>query len=74
MTIYNCQSEAIFGPWLLHTVCCDKRSQYVRGHREYGADVTLVEQHTGSWIKCILPMTDKQMKYNLYGILQSNES
>ena len=36
MTIYNCQSEAISGPWLLHTVCCDKRSQYVRDHRVWG--------------------------------------
>ena len=74
MTIYNCQSEAISGPWLLHTVCCDKRSEYVRDHREYGADVTTQEQHIGRLIKCILPMTDKRIKYDLYGILLSNES
>ena len=33
----------------------------------------VVEQHSGSWIKCILPMTNKQIKYDLYGILLSNE-
>jgi len=73
MTIYNCQSEAISGPWLLNTICCDKSSQYVRSHREYGADVTTQEQHSGSLIKCSLPMTYKQIKYDLYGILLSNE-
>ena len=73
MTIYDCQSEAIFDPWLLHTVCLDKRSQYMRGHREYGADVTSVEQHTGCWIKCFIPMTDKRIKYDLYGFFLSNK-
>ena len=74
MAIYNRYSEDIYGPWLLNTVCCDKRSQYVRDHRAYGVDVTTLEQHTGRWIKCCLPMTDKRIKYDLYGILLSNES
>ena len=34
LVILKYHREAIFGHWL-HTVCCDKRSQYVRGHREF---------------------------------------
>ena len=47
MTIYNCQSEAISGPWLLNTVCCDKMSQYVIDHREYKGGCSVAQ--TAQW-------------------------
>ena len=72
MAIYNRYSEDIYGPWLLNTVCCDKMSQYVIDHRTYRGVVLTLQQQTARLLKCCLQMTDKLIKYDLYGILLSN--